>query len=429
MTLYLGIDFGTSGARTTVIDSAGKVHAEMAHSFQAVDDQALAATWEAALSNLIEQLPPTLRFEIRAIAIDGTSSTVLLCNAEGQPLCPPLLYNDGRAIAEVGTLQEIAPSGHVVLSATSSLAKLLWLSRQPQFAEARYFMHQADWLAYLLHGKAGISDYHNSLKLGYDPAQACYPSWLMGIQPIASLLPQVLAPGTPVSEIKPEIANRFGFPPDCLVCAGTTDSTAAFLASGAQSPGEAVTSLGSTLVLKLLSKTRVDNSRYGVYSHRLGNLWLVGGASNTGGAVLKQFFTDAELQNLSSQIDPEQASSLDYYPLPKPGERFPIHDPELQPRLQPRPQSPVEFLHGLLESLARIEAQGYDLLQKQGATQLTQVYSVGGGAVNLGWTQIRSRHLKVPLVRPEQIAAAYGAALLAAQGISPKSCQGKEGCK
>jgi xylulokinase len=421
MALYLGIDFGTSGARAIVIDSDGKVHAEVSRSFDSVGDNQLTATWEAALFNLIEQLASTLRTEVRAIAIDGTSSTVLLCNAEGQPLYPPLLYNDGRGVTEIRTLQEIATPGHVVLSATSSLAKLLWLSRQPQFAEARYFMHQADWLAYLLHGKAGISDYHNSLKLGYDPAQADYPSWLTGIQPINSLLPQVLAPGTPIGGIKPDIAKQFGFPPDCLICAGTTDSTAAFLASGAQLPGEAVTSLGSTLVLKLLSKTRVDNSRYGVYSHRLGDLWLVGGASNTGGAVLKQFFSGAELQNLSTQINPEQASFLDYYPLPEPGERFPIHDPELQPRLQPRPQSSTEFLHGLLESLARIEAQGYDLLQKQGATQLTQIYSVGGGAVNSVWTQIRSRHLKVPLVHPKQTAAAYGAALLAAQGISLKS--------
>lgn len=415
---FLGIDFGTSGARATVIDLDGEVQGEVADQFRAVDDQVLTATWEATLLRLIEQLAAPLRARVRAIAIDGTSSTVLLCNAEGQPLCPPLLYNDGRAVTEVETLQRIAPPGHVVLSATSSLAKLLWLSRQPEFATARYFMHQADWLAYLLHGKAGVSDYHNSLKLGYNPAQACYPSWLTSVQPIAALLPQVLAPGTPVGEIKPSIAKQFGFPPDCLVCAGTTDSTAAFLASGAQLPGEAVTSLGSTLVLKLLSATRVDNSHYGVYSHRLGDLWLVGGASNTGGAVLKQFFTDAELEKLSTQIDSEQASSLDYYPLPKPGERFPIYDPELPPRLQPHPQNPVEFLHGLLESLARVEAQGYDLLQQQGATRLTQVYSVGGGAINSTWTRIRRRHLKVPLVHPPQTAAAYGAALLATQGIT-----------
>jgi sugar (pentulose or hexulose) kinase len=138
----------------------------------------------------------------------------------------------------------------------------------------------------LLHGQLGISDYHNALKLGYDPEKLCYPSWLEQLA-VTPKLPQVLAPGTPVGEVIPAIAHRLGLRRDCLVCTGTTDSIAAFLASGAQLPGEAVTSLGSTLVLKLLSRTRVDDARYGIYSHRLGDLWLTGGASNTGGAVLR----------------------------------------------------------------------------------------------------------------------------------------------
>ncbi len=62
-----------------------------------------------------------------------------------------------------------------------------------------------------------------------------------------------------------------------------------------------------------------------------------GGASNTGGAVLKEFFTSDQLKELSAQIDPDQPSGLDYYPLTKPGERFPVNDPHLEPRLTPRP--------------------------------------------------------------------------------------------
>ena len=42
--------------------------------------------------------------------------------------------------------------------------------------------------------------------------------------------------------------------PDTRVISGTTDSTASFMAAGAGA-GEAVTSLGSTLVLKVLSDT------------------------------------------------------------------------------------------------------------------------------------------------------------------------------
>jgi sugar (pentulose or hexulose) kinase len=203
-----------------------------------------------------------------------------------------------------------------------------------------------------------------------------------------------------------------------MVCAGTTDSIAAFLASGVNLPGEAVTSLGSTLAVKLLSHSRVDDSRYGIYSHKLGDLWLVGGASNTGGAVLRHFFTDVELEIYSTQIDPAQESLLDYYPLLKKGDRFPINDPNLPPRLEPRPTDSVEFLHGLLESIARIEARGYQLLQEFGATALTKVYTAGGGAKNSVWSAIRKRYLKVPVVMPIHTAAAYGTALLAMRGVT-----------
>lgn len=170
--------------------------------------------------------------------------------------------------------------------------------------------------------------------------------------------------------------------------------------------------MGSTLVVKLLSHTRVEDADYGIYSHRLGNLWLTGGASNTGGAVLRQFFSDRELEELSRQIHPQRESPLDYYPLLKKGDRFPINDPHLSPKLEPQPANPVEFLHGLLESIARIEARGYQLLQQLGATPLTCIYTAGGGAKNTTWTTIRERQLQVAIRPPKQTEAAYGTALL-----------------
>ncbi|MBW4622155.1 MAG: FGGY-family carbohydrate kinase [Cyanosarcina radialis HA8281-LM2] len=463
MTSYLGIDFGTSGARAIVINTDRAIQFETQYSFTQLTDADLASCWQTALFALIDRLPQELKPQINAIAINGTSSTVLLCDETGKPVDAPILYNDARGVEAIAILKTVAPPNHTVLSATSSLAKLMWWMEKGRedgvgagFAaikpalfhraegENYYFLHQADWLGFLLHGQLGISDYHNALKLGYDVDRLCYPEWLEKLlmpsprpsghpspigrgdggednpgdaRQISYQLPQVVAPGTAIAPVTVEISDRFGLKPDCTVCAGTTDSIAAFLASGAEFPGEAVTSLGSTLVLKLLSPTRIDDPQYGIYSHRLGNLWLVGGASNTGGAVLRQFFTDDELESLSSQIDPRRESSLDYYPLLTAGDRFPINDPNLLPRLEPRPSDRVEFLHGLLESIARIEARGYRLLQQLGATPLTRVYTAGGGAKNSVWTKIRSRHLQVAIAPPVNTAAAYGTALLAMSGF------------
>ncbi|MEO6145924.1 MAG: FGGY-family carbohydrate kinase, partial [Sulfuriferula sp.] len=170
-------------------------------------------------------------------------------------------------------------------------------------------------------------------------------------------------------------------------------------------------------VLKLLSTTRVESADYGVYSHRFGNLWLAGGASNSGGGVLRQFFNDEALITLSMQIDAEQASGLDYYPLPCPGERFPVADPALLPRLTPRPLDDAQFLHGMLEGMARIEAQGYARLAELGATPLQHVVSGGGGSKNETWRRIREKRLGVSVETAHQGEAAFGAAKLALAGV------------
>ena len=155
-----------------------------------------------------------------------------------------------------------------------------------------------------------------------------------------------MPPGTVAGRVRDAVRQKYCLHTDCVVCAGTTDSIAAFLASGAQEEGEAVTSLGSTLAIKMLSSKRVDAVEHGVYSHRLGDMWLVGGASNTGGAVLRQYFTDEEIRTLTDRMQHEAPSQLNYYPLASPGERFPFNDPLYQPRLEPRPADDALFLQG-----------------------------------------------------------------------------------
>ncbi|PSF35260.1 carbohydrate kinase [Aphanothece hegewaldii CCALA 016] len=417
MSLYLGIDFGTSGARAIIIDEAEIIQWQKNELFLLTKVKSLAQMWQDALFALLVAIPLEMRKKIQAIAINGTSATVILCDKFGHPIDEPILYNDARGKVVKDEIKSIAPFNHTVISATSSLSKLFWWQKQNLLSQASYFLHQADWLAFLLHGKLGISDYHNALKLGYDVETLSYPDWLKELS-CFSLLPEIFSPGYPLDTITHNIAHQFSLPSSCVVCTGTTDSIAAFLASGAKYPGEAVTSLGSTLVLKLLSQTRIENAKFGIYSHRLGNLWLTGGASNTGGAVLQHFFTNTELETHSQKIDATQESPLEYYPLLSLGDRFPINDPSLPPKLEPRPKNPVEFLHGLLESMARLEALGYQKLQELGATHLTKVYTAGGGAKNKTWCKIRQRHLQVPVFSSLQTEAAYGTAILA-KGSDP----------
>jgi sugar (pentulose or hexulose) kinase len=328
------------------------------------------------------------------------------------------MYSDSSARREADRIAAVAPVDSPARGPSSSLAKLLRLLDEHAPTAPVLALHQADWIGGRLRGRFGDSDWNNALKLGFDPATERWPDWLRQLPLASARLPTVHAPGTDLGPIDANVAQVTGLPPDLRVLAGTTDSTAAVLAAGLSRPGDAVTSLGSTLVLKLVSACPVSAPEYGVYSHRVGSIWLAGGASNSGGAVLRQFFDDQQLQRLSDRIDPATPTDLDYYPLSVPGERFPIADPGLAPRLTPRPDDDVRFLHGLLEGIARIERRGYQLLQTLGAPRPRRILSVGGGARNLQWTAIRSRVLELPVQAAARQDAAYGAAMLAL-GLSP----------
>jgi sugar (pentulose or hexulose) kinase len=413
---FLGIDFGTSGARSCVIDADGDVIAEDTRDFGTLEEYERAGIWREALWDLVASLPPPIRTQLSNIALDGTSGTVLACDEALDPRAPPLLYNDDRAVDEAALIAKTATPGHPAAAVTSGLAKVLWLKKRLGLTGARLYLSQADWLSGLLTGRVGMTDFHNALKMGLDLDDLKWPTWVEYLADV-DYLPVPVAPGARLATVSRPRARYLGIHPGCMVHAGTTDSIAAFLAAGATRSGEAVTSLGSTLVLKLLSDTRVESNEHGVYSHWFGHRWLAGGASNAGGAVLRQFFDDRQLAALSERIDPAVPSPLDYLPLTKPGERFPVNDPTLAPRLDPRPADDAEFLHGLLESLARIEARGYRLLAELGASPLARVETAGGGARNPAWARIRQRLLDVPVVRASHTEAAYGTALLARDGL------------
>lgn len=139
----------------------------------------------SALWRLMDALPAEQRACTASIAIDGTSATTLLIDGDtGEVLAAPRMYNEAQPAEAVARAKALAPPDHTATASTSTLCKVLawdgegtWQAaaaagRSPAFA------HQADWVAGLLHGQWRVTDYNNALKLGFDPAEECYPEWL-----------------------------------------------------------------------------------------------------------------------------------------------------------------------------------------------------------------------------------------------------------
>ena len=419
--LYIGIDLGTSGCRAIAIDNNDAIVSETATVITPAEiinhsvEQSPSIWWDATkttLNKLFEKIP---KQQVHSIAVDGTSGSLLLADKAGHHISPALMYNDARAVQQAQQIAEVAPRDCAAHGVSSGLAKCLWLQEQDYATDAQYLLSQSDWINGQLSGVYGISDKNNCMKLGFDAVNNNWPQWLDQLNINRNWLPQVVSPGEVIATIRKEMADYFGLHSDVSLIAGTTDSTAAFLATGASQPGDAVTSLGSTLVLKVISTTPVFAPEYGIYSQPLNENWLVGGASNSGGAVLLNFFSQTQLDEMTPMLDPANQTGLDYYPLTATGERFPVNNPQLKPTLSPRPESDIRFFQAILEGIARIEHSGYQKLSECGVPYPGSIRTVGGGAKNNAWQTIRQQMLKTDMVQAKQVQAAYGTALLAAK--------------
>lgn len=423
--LAIGVDVGTSGCRAVALDCNLRVVAEHSAELPRPDRSGRGSTqdphsWWAAMCAALGGLLRNTPARSAAVAIAATSATCLLCDASGRPLTPGFMYDDARAVAQAEQIVAAGGQDSPACHPGSSLSKLLWWVSTGATAPGARLLHQADWLAGRLVGSFEVTDYNNALKLGFDAAADNWPAWMEKLPLDTTLLPRVVAPGTVIGPLRPELAQNLGLPRATRIVTGTTDSVAAFLASGASATGDAVSSFGSTIALKLLAETPVCSAPHGVYSHRLGDLWLAGGASNAGGAALSAYFTSQEMHELSARIDPDRPTGLHFYPLPGIGERFPVADPEKRALLHPRPAQPELFLQAMLEGLADIEADGYELLARLGAGHARRIWTSGRTGDNPVLRQLRGRRLGKLLQPESRIVPADGAARVAALALEEK---------
>ena len=427
MKLFLGIDVGTSGVRTATVDAIGNVIAETSVKMESpirVDGRPCqdANIWWNAVCDCLQHLAGDLArlghqmSDVCALAVDGTSGTLLLTDADLNPVTRGYMYNSANFGDQAARIEKHAPQNSLARGGGSTLARLLFLQERAS-SPPRHALHQADWIAAKIMNRGGMSDETNVLKMGFDVEKRTWPNWFSDCGVDMELIPAATPVGDLLGVVSSRSIAKFGFSPKTRVVAGTTDSNAAFLASGASQIGEGVTSLGTTLAIKLLSDQPIVDPARGIYSHRIGNMWLPGGASNTGGGVLLKYFTAEQLAEMEPDLDPAALTGLGYYPLPGPGERFPIADANLPPRLTPRPQEDVTFYQAILEGISEIERIGYEALRQLGAPKLVKVFTAGRGAKNKAWSRIRQRTLGVPVADAKSADAVVGTARIAANLI------------
>ena len=398
-----GLDFGSSGARISIINYSKEIIFEDSCNY--IYEFKNPEGWINSCIKLFEDMPIEIKTNLSRLSISGTSGTIVPCKSNGIILGNSIPYNEA-CTSNSKKLNLLAGDDKFLNNPYSSLAKAIKLI--DTFGEDIIIRHQTDWISGWFLNDWSYGEEGNNVKLGWNIANKSWPDSFDSFS-LKESIPKIKKSGSNLGKINQSIANLLGISEQLLIISGTTDSNAAFIAAEVKD-NEGLTILGTTIVLKKIIKKTFSHP--GITMHRVNGEWICGGSSNAGCGILSKFFSDLEIKELSQQINPRKKTTLNYLPLNSPGERFPNDDPYLKPIIEPRPVSDALFLHGLLEGLAKIELKGWQKLRKLSGYFPKKIITIGGGSKNPQWKSIREKILKIPITNSNK-STSFGSALIA----------------
>lgn len=420
--VWIGVDLGTQSVRALAVTATGDVLGSGTRKLTSVRDgsrheQDPEQWWQAVCGACGEALRDVPAAEVQAVAVDGTSGTVLLTDSGGRPLTPALMYDDTRAADQVERVNEVggrvwAELGYQRMQPAWALPKLLWLLENGDGLLA----HQTDFVNRRLAGHAVPADLSSALKTGADLITDGWPDHIMGALGVPDgTLPSLVRPGTPIATVCVAAAEATGIPAGTPVIAGTTDGCAAQLGTGRLTVGSWNSVLGTTLVLKGVTRELVHDPYGAVYSHKAPDgEWLPGGASSTGAGIISRDFPGRDLADLDFRARDHEPARATAYPLASTGERFPFVAPRAQGFVLDGTGDEGDEFAAILQGVGYVERLCFDYLDLLGAPTDGDVTLTGGAARSAYWCQLRADILGRPVILPEQAEPALGTAVLAA---------------
>ena len=400
---YGGLDFGTSGARISIID----LHKELVYSNSVpyLYNFENPNSWISSCKTLLDSLPIKVKSNLKKLAVSGTSGTLTAFNLKGEPMGEAIPYH--QACDENRTLLELLTSEEEHLRTPySSLAKALNLI--DKYGANILLRHQSDWITGWFLKDWSYGEEGNNLKLGWDLINESWPKSYLSTS-WQKCLPQIIKSGKVIGQVNSGLAESFQLNKELILISGTTDSNASLIAAELGEE-DGLTVLGTTIVVKKIIDKPIKEK--GITTHRVLGDWICGGASNAGCGILSTFFSDAEIKELSRQINTSKNSSINLLPLNSKGERFPIDNSNLEPILAPRPVSDSLYLQALFEGLAKIELRGWEKLDELTGSLPKKIITIGGGSKNPQWRKIREKIINIPIVSCQKTTS-YGTALIA----------------
>lgn len=428
--LFMGIDVGTQGVRCVIADGRGEIVAAHSVPFSSLNIAAhegwyeqSPAAWTQAAEQAVTACTRQIAHpeEIHSISIDGTSGTIVPLDEHMRPLTNGIMYNDPRARAQAARIHETMGAVEARMGykfgASFSLPRILWVRDElPEvYAKTAVFAHQADYIAGMLSGEYRVSDYSNALKTGYDLIDGRWPQAydaVLGLD--LRKFPKIARPGETIAQVSAEAAARLGLSTKTRITGGSTDGYASALAAGAVAAGRWASIIGTTFVMKGVTRDLVIDPNGSSYSHRLpGGEWLLGGAANLGGRVLNFARGEKSFDEMNAASENLIPTGVRCYPLTGRGERFPFVNSACE-AFYMGDVTGGKLYPAIMEGVGFAERMAFDHMAALGCEIGDTVYTTGGACRSALWLKIRAAILNRALKVPEVVDAAMGSALLAA---------------
>ncbi|HEX2856681.1 MAG TPA: FGGY family carbohydrate kinase [Propionibacteriaceae bacterium] len=444
--LIIAVDSSTTATKALVVDPDGRVLGqgratyEMAMPARDFYEQR-ATDWvdaaHRAIAEAVESLSDLERGRVAGICVTPQRQTFVLCDDDGTPRRPAVLWLDGRAgdqVLRLGSDAVHALSG-MVPDVTPSFYKLAWLAE-----------HEPDVLAgadrvagvhaYLVHAFTGewIDSRATADSLGLFDMAAL--DWAPDLLELAGVrrdqLPDLADAGALLGDVRPEVARAWGLPGPIPVVAGCGDGQAAGLGAGVTRPDEGYLNLGTAVVAGVHSPAYRWGRSYRTDAAGIPSQYVLEVVQNSGAYLTGWFRSELGDPALRGAPDAELERAASRVPAGSEGlVTLPYWNAVQSPHWDPRARGAMVGFSGthgrpamyrsVLEGISLEAARNLRALQADTGTPLTTLRIMGGGQRSPLWRTILAACVGVPLetCAAEEVSALGAAAMgmAAATGV------------
>lgn len=453
MSIFLGIDIGTSGTKTLAINRRGKILAEATSLYPSYHPKPLWSEqepddwWQATVKTVrsVVRKAKLKAADVKAIGLSGQMHGSVFLDKRDRVIRRALLWNDQRTAAECDEMERRAGGRAELIRMVANPAltgftapKILWLrNREPRnFDKTVKVLLPKDDVRRRMTGELAtdVSDASGMLLL--DVAKRNWSSELLGkLELDRDLFARCYESEEVTGNLTREAAKQLGLSTECVVVGGAGDCAAGAVGNGIVSRGTLSTSIGTSGIMFVHSdKVEVDPAgRLHTFCHAVHGKWHMMGVSLSGGGCLQWFrnqLCQAEIAAARrSKIDPYEiltreaakiapgSQGLFFLPYLA-GERTPHADPDARACFigLTLAHTRGHMVRSVMEGVSYAMRDSLAIIRELGVP-VRQIRASGGGSKSPLWRQIQADVFGQPVVTINaEEGPAYGVALLAAVG-------------